>query len=376
MEITRIDQHHLVYDLDESWEPAWVPGVSSSTHELELFAVHTDADITGYTAIPSFPGGGLAVASGYESVLVGEDPREIEAVLEKLETIDFLGADAWHLELALWDILGKHADLPVWRLLGGSPDPIPVYASTGERQGTEQRLGYVEDRVAEGFDGVKLRFGARDPSEDLSVARAIREAFPELTLMVDANMGWSMRVSDEEPVTWTPKQARRVAHALEELGPVAWLEEPLPMDQYERLADLRQATDIAIAGGESVDGVTPLREYVTHGSIDILQPDVVFATGISRGKAIGDLASMHGYGFAPHTWSNGLGLAANLHLMAATDTAWCEYPVEPPAWDVEARDFFLEEPITHEAGVITPPEAPGLGVTLDWDAIRSAETAR
>lgn len=375
MEITGIDQHHLVYDLDGTWSPTWIPGVQSETHEVDLFAVRTDAEVTGYTAMPSFPGGGLDLEAGFESVLVGEDPREIGRILDLLDTIDFLGVEPWYLELAMWDILGKDVGRPVYRLLGGSPDPIPVYASTGERQPAEDRIEYVERRVGEGFEGVKLRFGAEDPEDDrdLPLARYIREEYPDLTLMVDANMGWAMRLGDEEHTEWTPSTARYVARELEALQPIGWLEEPLPMQDYERLADLRSATDIAIAGGESVSGVTPLREYIAHGSLDILQPDALFATGIRRGKAVGDMASMHGLGFAPHTWSNGIGLAANLHLMAVTETRWCEYPLEPPAWEAEARDFLIEDPIQPEDGTLTPPEKPGLGIEIDWDAVSEAE---
>jgi D-galactarolactone cycloisomerase len=375
MEISGIEQYHLVYDLDESWSPTWIPGVESETHEVDLFAVRTDAGVTGYTAMPSFPGGGLDLTDGYESVLVGEDPREIDRILDLLDTIDFLGIEPWHLELAMWDILGKDAGLPVYRLLGGSPEPIPVYASTGERQRAEDRISYVERRLEEGFEAVKLRFGADDPEDDrdLPVARYVREEFPDLTLMVDANMGWSMRLGDDEPSRWTPSTARYVARELEALQPVGWLEEPLPMHDYDRLADLRSATDIAIAGGESVSGVTPLREYISHDSLDVLQPDALFATGIRRGKAIGDMASMHGLEFAPHTWSNGIGLAANLHLMAVTETRWCEYPIEPPAWDADARDFLIEDPIRPEDGTLAPPQQPGLGVEIDWDEVAAAE---
>lgn len=374
MEITGIDQHHLVHDLDGSWAPTWVPGADSGSHELDLFAVHTDAGVTGHTAYPSFPGGGLDLAAGYESVLVGEDPREIERILERVETLEFLGTDARHMEVAMWDIIGKDAGLPVYRLLGGSPDPVPVYASTGERQHAEERIAYVEDRVAEGYEAVKLRFGAADPEadRDLPVARYLREEFPELTLMVDANMGWTMQLTDQRRATWSPKTARYVARELEALQPVGWLEEPLPMHDYERLAELRSATDVPIAGGESVQGLEPLREYVTHGSLDVLQPDAMFATGIRGGKTVADLAALHGLEFAPHTWSNGLGLAANLHLMALADVRWCEYPLEPP-FDAAARDFLLAEPLTPEDGRLRPPDGPGLGVEIDWDAVRAAE---
>lgn len=375
MEITGIDQHHLVYDLDGTWEPTWVPGAESGTHEVDLFAVETDGGPTGYTAVPSFPGGGLDLADGFESVLRGEDPRDIERILELLETIDFLGVEPWYLELAMWDILGKDAERPVYRLLGGSPEPIPVYASTGERQTAEERIRYVEDRVDEGYEAVKLRFGADDPEDDrdLPVARYVREEFPDLRLMVDANMGWTMRLGDGRSAEWSPATAQYVATELEDLEPIGWLEEPLPMHDYDRLADLRSATRIPIAGGESVSGVVPLREYVAHGSLDILQPDALFATGIRRGKAVADMAAMHGLGFAPHTWSNGLGLAANLQLMAVTGADWCEYPLEPPSWDAQARDFFLSEPIEPTGGRLAPPDGPGLGVEIDWDAVESAE---
>lgn len=375
MEISGIDQHHLVYELDGTWDPSWVPGVESSTHEVDLFAVHTTEDVTGYTAFPSFPGGGLDLAEAFEATLNGEDPREIERILDLLDTVDFLGAEAWYLELAMWDIIGKAAGMPVYRLLGGSPDPIPVYASTGERQPVEQRLGYVEDRVSDGYEAVKLRFAGEDPEEErnLPQARYIRDEFPDLVLMIDANMGWSMRLGETEPARWSGPTAQYVASELEDLQPIGWLEEPLGMNQYERLAELRAGTEIPIAGGESVSGVVPLREYVTHGSVDILQPDALFATGIRRGKAVADMAAMHGLEFAPHTWSNGLGLAANLHLMAVTDCRWCEFPVEPPAWKPAARDFFLTEPLLPEDGTIEPPDAPGLGVEIDWDAVEAAE---
>ncbi|MFB6198724.1 MAG: mandelate racemase/muconate lactonizing enzyme family protein, partial [Halobacteriaceae archaeon] len=352
---------------------SWASDGQVTTHEVDLFEVHTDDGPTGFTAFPSFPGG-INVEGAFESTLIGEDPREIEQILEKLKTIDFLGIEARFFELAMWDILGKSVGEPIWRLLGGDPSPIPAYASMGERKSREDQISYVEKRIDEGFDAVKMRFGAADPEDDrdLPLARYIREEFQDLVLMVDANMGWSMQLEGEKSARWSPKTAQYVASELEEIG-VAWLEEPLPMHNYERLAELRAATSTPIAGGESVQGIVPLREYIEYGSLDILQPDVVFATGIRQGKAIADAASMHGLEFAPHTWSNGLGLAANLHLMAATDVRWCEYPLEPPGLTPAARDFFLENPIDHRMGSVTPPTDPGLGVQIDWSAVEKSE---
>lgn len=367
MEITEITARRLEYDLAATYHPSWVPGATQTSHEVDLYEVHTDEGVSGLTAFPPNPGDDDPTTA-YESHLVGMNPYEIESIRPKLDSLAFLGTEPWHIEVALWDLIGKDLGLPIYRLLGGTDSPVRIYASTAERRPPEQRVEDVQDRVDEGFPAVKLRFGEDDLEDDLAVARAVREAFPDLTLMVDANMGWSIRVSGVER-RWSFTEALTAARALEELGDVAWLEEPLPQRQYGRLADLRRRTDIAIAGGESVGGLDVYREYIDHGSLDILQPDAIFATGIRGGKTIAELASLHGLSFAPHTWSNGIGLAANLHLIAASDARWCEYPIEPPAWDEAARDFMLAEPLSHDDGMITPPNGPGLGIELDDEAI-------
>jgi len=372
MEITGITQRRLRHSLPAPFDPSWVPGGTRTDLSVDLFEVDTDEGITGVTAMPSFPGG-LDLEDVFESQLVGEDPHEIERILELLETVEFLGADACYMELALWDVVGKSAGKPVYRLLGGDDRPIPVYASTGERRRPEERLEYVRDRVAEGFEAVKLRFGADDVERDLAVARAVREAFPGLTLMVDANNGWSMRLAGETGDSWSLPEAKRVAHELESIGGVAWLEEPLSRHDYQRLAELRASTSVAIAGGESADGLHTLREYVAHDALDVLQPDAVFATGILNGKKAAGMAEAFGLAFIPHTWSTGIGLVANLHLLAATRAEWCEFPLEPPGFVPEARDFMLEEPVTPADGTMSPPDRPGLGLRIDWNAVEAAE---
>jgi L-alanine-DL-glutamate epimerase-like enolase superfamily enzyme len=371
VEITEVTQHRLRRALPGPFSASWVPGGEQTETTVDLIEVHTDEGVTGVTAFPSFPGG-LDLEPALENALVGEDPHEIERVRKFLDTVEFLGASAVHVEIALWDIVGKDAGKPVYQLLGGSGDPVPVYASTGEVQSAEERLPYVRDRVEEGFRAVKLRFTSPD---DVAVARAVREEFPDLTLMVDANKGWTMRLAGEVGERWSLKEALRVAAQLEDIGDVAWLEEPLPQYDYENLAELRRSTSVPIAGGESVDGMAPLREYVDHRSLDVLQPDAVFATGILDGKKVAGMAEAFGVEFAPHTWSNGVGLAANLHLIAASHAEWCEYPLEPPGIVPESRDFMLTEPLTPTDGLIEPPSDPGLGVDVDWDVVEETRVA-
>jgi len=372
MEITGINQYHLRYDMADPFHPAWKPGFEQTEHEVLLFELETDVGISGVTTASGFAGR-MDYLELAEMFLVGEDPREVESLVEKMDPLDLWGPRPWHFEVALWDIKGKEVGKPIYELLGGSPDPIPAYASTGERQGVDERLDYVHDRVEEGFEAVKLRCHGEDPAPDLAVARAIREEYPELTLMMDANMGWSVPMVDVDP--WSFRDALSVARELEEIGDVAWLEEPLDRRNYGGLSRLRERTDVPIAGGEFNNGVHQFREFVKQGSLDVLQPDAVLATGISGGTKVAAMADTHGLEFAPHTWNDGLGFVANLHLLAATDASWCEYPLDPPGWTPEARDFLLSEPVVAENGAVTPPDGPGLGVDLDWDLIERLDVS-
>lgn len=370
MEITAVNQYHLRHELEQSWEPAWKPGYEQDVHEVLLFELETDTDISGYATASGFAGR-MDYLELAERFLVGEDPRNVERLVEKMEPLNLWGPRPWHFEVALWDIVGKDAGKPIYDLLGGSDEPIRAYASTGERQSLEKRLSYVEDRVSEGFEGVKLRCHGEDPEQDLEVMRRIREEFPDLTLMLDANMGWSVPMIDLEK--WSFREALDVARELEEIGNVAWLEEPLHRHDYEGLARLSSKTDVPIAGGEFNNGVFHFREFIKQGSLDVLQPDAVLATGILGGTNVAAMADTNGLQFAPHTWNDGLGFAANVHMLACTSARWCEYPIEPPGWTPENRDFLLEEPLVAEDGAVTPPSGPGLGVDIDWNSVEETQ---
>ncbi|WP_336135022.1 mandelate racemase/muconate lactonizing enzyme family protein [Natronomonas amylolytica] len=367
MQITGVNQYHLAHTLEEPFYPTWIPGYPQSTHELELFEIETDEGITGYGASPSFAGG-LDYETPLELFLTGEDPHDVESILGKLETVNLVGPRPWHVEMALWDIIGKDAGKPVYELFGASQREIPVYASTGEVMEADERIDYVEDRIEEGFEAVKLRVTEVDHIETV---RRVREAFPDLTLMVDANKGWAVRVMDD-PVEWSFSDALEFARGLEELGDIGWLEEPLHRHDYEGYARLRDAVDIDIAGGEFNNGTHHFREFVDHGSLDILQPDAALATGIRQAVDVARMGHEHGLQFVPHTWTNALGFAANLHVMTAVGSPWCEYPMEPP-WTPDVWSFMLEDGFEHDDGTIVAPDDPGLGITIPDDVLADAE---
>ena len=359
MQITGVTQHDLEYVAEGSFRPTWIPGYPQGTHEVALFEVETDAGITGYGAMPSFAGG-LDFADSLSYFLLGEDPRDVEGILRRLESFSLLGPRPWGVEIALWDIIGKDAGKPIYELLGGTASEIPVYASTGEVLPAEERIEYVADAIEEGFSAVKLR--VTDP-DHIDIVHAVRDAFPDLPLMVDANKGWAVRVMEDER-QWSFREALDFARGLESVGNVRWLEEPLPRRDYDGYARLREAVDVPIAGGEFNDGIHHFREFVKQGSLDVLQPDAALATGIKRADEVAAMARQHGLEYIPHTWTNGVGFVANLHVMAANDSPWCEFPNEPP-WTPDVRDFLLTETIDHDDGVVTPPEGPGLGIEID-----------
>jgi L-alanine-DL-glutamate epimerase-like enolase superfamily enzyme len=171
---------------------------------------------------------------------------------------------------------------------------------------------------------------------------------------------------------WDLERADRFADACADAG-VAWIEEPLAMDEYDELAALTEASEVPIAGGELHGaGLPELRMMIERRCYDIFQPDAVFTGGIAQTWEVIRLCRENGLAYSPHTWTNGIGFAVNLQLFAASgfaDERELEYPLAPPGWTVEARDGILEEPFEHHRGVLETPTAPGLGFAIDRRAL-------
>jgi L-alanine-DL-glutamate epimerase-like enolase superfamily enzyme len=195
-----------------------------------------------------------------------------------------------------------------------------------------------------------------------------------MEIMVDLNQGWRM-AGDITPSLDLPA-ARRVVEELRELG-VLWVEEPLAGNDVRGLAVLRAATGVRIAGGEMARTADDLLAYLDGDALDVYQPDVVLAAGMSRVRTLAELVLMRNRWFTPHTWTNGLGLLANLHVVAGVGGGpFVEFPYDPPGWTLERRDFFLAEPVRIEPdGCIRVPDAPGLGAILDEDRVRHTALA-
>lgn len=359
--IESIEIRHYRLTLDPPFHAAWDP--QPRTH-FTTTVVRVIADgIEGVGA-----GDAMLGFAGHESLFLGQDPRAMERHVHILDNLQFHYGRMWPLEVALWDIVAKLADMPLWQLLGGASGLVPLYASMGQRRPQEERAAAARRLRDEGFPALKLRFYADDLRENLEVARAVRAAIgPEMRLLVDANQGWQMPWDTRRP--WDVKTAQYAADALAELD-VFWLEEPLPRHDYRGMAQLRRSARVRIAGGEGNRAYAEHRECLLHGALDVYQADVVWSTGVLRACQLAREVRTAGALFSPHTWGDGLVLLANLQVAAAVANApFIEFPYDPPEWTPPRRDYILPQPLTATNGTLTLPAAPGLGVTIDWHAL-------
>jgi D-galactarolactone cycloisomerase len=361
--IARIETRSYVVPLDPPFDAAWDPAPRDRLAET-ITIVHADDGTYGVAS-----GAPLPDAEALERLLKGVDPMRTEVVRRICETVDFHGGRPWTAEVAVWDLVGRALGVPLWQLLGGRSDSLIAYASSGERVDPDERVRRVLAMRDAGVRAVKIRFHDPDPRGDVEALESVRDAVgPTMELMVDANHGWRMPGDRAQP--WDVATATRCALALEALG-VYWLEEPLPTTDVDGYALLRSRTSLRLAAGEMVRGFHEARELILRGGVDVVQPDVVLSGGIGGVRRIADLADLCGRAFSPHTWTNGLGMIANLHLaMAVSTVPFVEVPFDPPAWSAERRDWLLPSPVTIAAdGTIRPPDGPGLGVEPDLDAL-------
>ena len=372
MKIVEVDGYLCHYPLAETFYPTWIPEYPQTQNSCLLLILKTDEGIEGCCSTVSFLDEAKGLVSLLRPFLLNRDPFQIEDLILLLRSASFLGYRGWFVEIALWDIVGKATGQPVQRLLGGGREKIPAYASTGELHPPEQRVEEVLSLKEMGFKAVKLRVKAMGVTDDIDLVEKIREAVGDsMEIMVDANQGWPIHGFGPYP-RWSLKRAMEEAAAFEELG-VRWLEEPLFKNDYDGYAHLRASTSVPIAGGEFNSDLYEFRDLISGGCLDVVQPDATLGTGILNGKKVAAMAEAYSLEFSPHTWTNGLGLAANLHLMSSVPNCpYCEFPYEPPGWVPQGRDFMLSEPFMIDSeGYIHVPQKPGLGIELDLERIES-----
>ena len=334
-----------------------------------LVAVLTDEGVTGWGSV--FTNDALVKASldMLEPLYRGESALEPERVSEKLHQNMFWlgrGGSITHtisgIDIALWDILGKVTGQPVGRLLGGRyRERIRPYASLLMDQ-PEPLVEHLQSIQAQGFRAFKMGwgpFGRVSKTLDERIVAAARDAIgDDAFLMVDAggsDAHWGNGY----------KWAMRTAEMLADYD-VYWFEEALHPDALEDYVQLRRNSPVPIAGGEVLTRRQSFQPWLQAGAFDIVQPDVTKVGGISEERRIGWMAQENGVRFIPHGWNTAVGLAADLHLSSAfANTDFVEYITGSPyideltvgGWQLDAE------------GMLAIPTTPGLGITMDLDAV-------
>jgi D-galactarolactone cycloisomerase len=365
MRISAIRLERLILPLEPPFPAAWDP-VPRTRFAATIVRVETDVGVVGIGSGDTMDG-----FEAFEHLFVGQDPLAIARHVRVLETIDFHAGRYWPLEAALWDICGKVAGLPVATLMGGSADALPAYASSGMLLPAAARAESALRLRDEGFRALKIRVDPRRLDEGIAAVAATRDAVGEtMEIMVDLNQGW--RMAGDTSASLDPVAARAIAARLADLG-VLWLEEPLAGTDLAGLAALRAAhPGVRIAGGEMTRTFAEQVAALDADAFDVHQSDVVLAAGMSRTRTLAELALARNRWFTPHTWTNGIGLLANLAVSAGVGGGpFLEFPYDPPGWTAERRDFMLEEPVrVDRTGMVAVPQTPGLGIVLDERAMR------
>lgn len=364
MKITAITLDRLRLDLDPPLRAAWDPDPRRH-FDATIVRVHTDEGITGIGS-----GDTMAGFEAVEHLFLGEDPLDIVRHVKAIETANFHGGCYWPLEVALWDIIGQVAGLPVATLFGNSARSLPAYASSAELKPPAERVETALRAREAGFRAMKIRIDRDRVDEGVAAVAAVRDALgPDFRIMVDLNQSWRM-AGDTAPASDLAK-TRKLVRRLGELD-VFWVEEPLPYHDLDGFKVLRaENPGVRIAAGEMHHSVPELLRYLEQDVLDVYQMDVVLAVGMHRARTLAELAQLKHRAFTPHSWTNGIGVLANLHVSAGVGGGpFFEFPWDPPGWTPERRDFMLTEAVMIDsAGELEVPQRPGLGIELDEEAV-------
>lgn len=305
--------------------------------------------------------------------LVGEDPTRVEVLYDRCydrcratyQTFVPLSAVSG-VELALWDLKGKLLDVPVYSLLGGDRrEAVRAYATghyfrpVDDIETQYESILEEAQRNADAVGAVKLKIGLNllgyGPEEDVELVRRARETLgSDVTIMVDANYAY------DRP---TAMEVGRELSALD----VNWFEEPIRAEDIEGYAQLREALDVKIAGGEC-HGPAEFDRLLDAGGVDVAQPDVCIVGGLTPTKRLVSHAESDGsVRVVPHVWGTPITLAASLHLISTirTDT-WLEFDRSPNPLREELSPRTFE---ADSSGEIPVPDGPGFGVEIDQQAI-------
>lgn len=358
MQIKEVNVYNLSY-------PTKKPYANSNSYNrarrVTVVEVVTDSGLVGWGE-----GSGAPARGDLEQYAIGKSPFDYEVIYDDLSRGGRNARSACGVEIALWDLMGKALEQPVWQLLGGKRrDRVTAYASglfkpeTGDHAKAlaEEAKGYRD----QGFTAVKMKMGF-GPAEDERLVAAVRGAIgDDVALAIDANCAY-------EPATAIESGKRTSAYDL------LWYEEPISPQDTAGYGVIKQALPtVRLAGAEGLAGCRAFRDLVRARVLDVIQPDISIAGGFTEMKRIAALADADHVRVIPHMWGGCVRLAATLHYQATMPDipaplnpfpCYCEYDMTENGLRTELGTRF---PMVD--GWVAIPDGPGLGVEIDREVL-------
>lgn len=323
-----------------------------------LVAIETDTGVVGENYIfslnqqrlPAF----AAIIESLKPYLIGKNPMMVEQIWQQMwADLNPIGQKGMAvsavsaLDTALWDIIGKQAELPLYQLFGGCRDRVRTYASSGLwlSDSIDQLIAEAEQFIAQGFQAMKLRVGSADIKQDVQRAAALRAAVgDDIDILTDANQSLS------------PRQAMTLARQLEPYD-IYWLEEPVAADDLNGQQRVMHSSNIQIASGETDYGCAGMKTILDARCTDVLMPDLQRIGGLSEFRRAAALAASYHMPISTHIFTE-------QSLAIAGSAANCI--------SVEHVDWFAalyNETVEIEQGDIVLPQRPGIGFSFNYQCI-------
>ena len=373
MKITGIEAFAIAVPVKASfWTSLQPMGGGKAVTEL-IVKLQTDEGLIGLGEGHGGPPLAAAklIQSELQALLVGEDPLRPEYLWHKLFAITHSRRSAWEvwginreqlevamaaIDIALWDIVGKQAGLPLYRLLGGYTDRVPAYVTGGyytPGRGITELIAECQGYVEAGYRAIKMKVGGTTLAEDVARVKAVRQALGDsIDIMLDANRAWDLKTAIEATRRFADYRPR-------------WLEEPIQWyDDLRAMSMLRQHTHIPLASGENAHHRFEARELLEQRAIDVMQFDGTKNGGITEWRKIAGMCSMYHVDVAPHHDPQIHG-----HIVAAIPNGLTVESFHNPERDPLWPDLYAES-ARLEGGMLYLSERPGLGISFNDEFVQ------
>jgi galactonate dehydratase len=369
--------------------PWLVKADASFWGEFLFVEVRTDAGLSGWGEITTTTKIANRAVAGMlcqlNELLVGDDPTKIESLWHKtFRAFTYMGSRgaASHvvsgIDIALWDILGKSRGLPVYEMLGGPVrDDILIYTHPDQSKFTS-REGVVEEIRAildSGHDAIKFDpfphyeglAGHRHGYLDGELSKKGEREAAELTALIREIAGSEVEILIDAHGRFDVPTAIRLCRSLEDAGQIDWFEEPMPVESYNALSQVRERVSAAISVGERLHTRWDFVPIFENRLADYVMPDVTWAGGITELKKIAILAEAYYVPITPHDASGPINVVAGAHVMMTVPNF---YRIETSCYDLSGYNTLIEEPLDNRGGRIRLNHKPGLGVVMNLDYLR------